>query len=255
MKILLGAGALLCLSLGLTGGAAAQSGAANRSDVMKPNVVKPNVVKPEAPTLGAPADASPRTVATLLFDTPQWSKAPVGTTITYDYAKKTTEAALGPSLNDTISLKLEKAEDDVHRSVEVKMFSGANAKPAGPFESTAQNPVLLLMFEENVQELGTMFKANPRYLKNAIRKAWRDDAKIEDTQVTVDGRQVPGTRITVAPFVNLPEKDKMMGLDTMTYVVEVADSVPGNIARIDIHAPANGTPKLSEVLTYKSATP
>ncbi len=246
-----GAAALLSLFIGL----AAAEALAQTTDASKPNVVKPNVVKPEAPTLGAPSETSPRTVATLLFDTPQWTKAPVGSTITYDYSKKTGEAALGSKFDDTIALKLDKAEDEVHRSVEVKLFSGANAKPAGPFEATAQNPVLLLVFEENVQELGALFKANPRYLKNAIRKAWRDSAKIEDAQVTVNGRQVPGTRITVTPFVDLPEKDKMMGLDTMTYVVDIADSVPGDVARIDIHAPEDGTPKFSEVLTYKATTP
>ena len=58
------------------------------------------------------------------------------------------------------------------------MFSGANAKSAGPFDSVAQNPVLLLTLEENVQELSKLFKGNPRYLKNAIRKAWRDKAEI-----------------------------------------------------------------------------
>ena len=107
-----------------------------------------------------------------------------------------------------------------------------------------------------MQELSKAFKANPRYLKNAIRKAWRDHAKIEPAQIDVNGKTVAGTRITVQPFVGDPEADKMKGLDGMVYAVEIADSVPGNIAAIDIHAPPDGGSKFSETLHYgTSKTP
>ena len=99
-----------------------------------------------------------------------------------------------------------------------------------------------------------LFKANPRYLKNAIRKAWRDDAKVEPTTVMVNGKSVPGKTITVTPFANDPESDKMLGLEGMTYTVGLADDVPGEIALMDIHAPASGLAKFSEVLHYQSET-
>jgi hypothetical protein len=191
-------------------------------------------------------------VATLLFGNPQWSKAPPGSTLNYTYSKKTSVPALGPSFDDVIVETLEKggSGDAERRSVDVQMFSGANRKPAGPFDAEAQNPILLLVLEENVQELSKAFKGNPRYLKNAIRKAWRDDAKIENVPVDVDGKQVAGTRITVTPFKTDPEADKMMGLEGMVYIVEIADSVPGDIANIVIRAPAQGDAKLSETLHY-----
>lgn len=209
---------------------------------------------PSSPESTKPAATAKPDVATLLFSTPQWAQAPVGSKIVYSYVKTTTDAQFGKGFEDTISLKLDKGDKPDERTVEVKMFSGMNAKPAGPFTSDVQNPVLLLVFEENVQELSKLFSANPRYLKNAIRKAWRDDAKIEDAQVMVDGKMVPGTRITVTPFVNDGEKDKMKGLEGMVYTVEIADSVPGNIADIDIYAPPQGPRKFSETLRFKSET-
>lgn len=190
-------------------------------------------------------------VATLLFGNPQWGSAPAGSKIDYTYAKKTTKATFGPSFDDRIGLTLEPGEDAASRSIDVKMFSGGNARPAGPFPSEKQNPVLLLVLEENVQEMSKLFKANPRYLKNAIRKAWRDDAKIVDAPIQVDGKMVPGTTITVTPFANDPEKDRMAGLDGITYTVEIADSVPGNIAKIDINAPVGGASIFRETLTYQ----
>ena len=204
------------------------------------------------PASSAKSETAKPDVATLLFSNPQWGKAPVGSTITYAYAKKAEKPAFGASFDDHVVLKLEKGDNADSRSVDVKMFSGANARAAGPFNSEAQNPVLLLALENNVQELSKLYKANVRYLKNAIRKAWRDDAKIVDVPVMVDGKSVPGTKITVTPFSNDPEKDKMMGLEGMTYTVEIADSVPGNIATIDIRAPADGKPMFSETLRYQS---
>lgn len=197
------------------------------------------------------AAGAKRDVATLLFGLPQWGKAPAGDTLTYSYEKKTTKAEFGPSFSDRIVVKADKGDDAQSRKSEVKMFSGVNARPAGPFVSDPQNPVLLLVMEENVQELSKILGANPRYLKNAIRKAWRDQAKIEDASVTVGGKTMPGTRITVTPFANDPQKDRMHGLEGLTYVVEIADAVPGNIATIDIHAPETGAPSFNEVLRFE----
>ena len=211
---------------------------------------------PQAAAVAAPQTGQPD-VATLLFSTPQWGRAPVGSAITYDYSKKVADAAsFGAPFDDHVVLKLDPGDAADARTSEVRMFSGPNAKPAGPFHSDQQNPVLLLVLEENVQELSKAFKANPRYLKNAIRKAWRDHAKIEPAQIDVNGKTVAGTRITVQPFVGDPQAEKMKGLDGMVYTVEIADSVPGNIAAIDIHAPPDGGSKFSETLHYgTSKTP
>lgn len=197
-----------------------------------------------------------RDTATLLFETPQWSKAPAGTTIIYDYARQTFGTAeYGDHFNDTITLNVSAGENADSRAVEVQLFSGPRKRPAGPFESTTTNPVLLIIFEENIQQLSRLFQANPLYLKSAIRRAWRDAALIEDATVTAGGKSVPGTRITIHPFAKDAMKAQMHGLEGMTYIVEIADSIPGEIATIDIHAPADGAPKFSETLRYKGSTP
>ncbi len=196
--------------------------------------------------------AATRDTATLLFESHDWARAPAGSTITYDYARKTHgNAEFGESFDDTIVLKLEPGEDAVSRKVDVEMFSGPRRRPAGPFESMSNNPVLLLVFENHIQELSRLFQGNPLYFKSAIRRAWRDAATIEDVSLKVGGASVPGTRIAIHPYVNDPMRERMKGLDGMTYIVDIADSVPGEIVDIDIHAPADGAPKFSETLTYR----
>ena len=220
--------------------------------VAGPALAEPDVGKPapDAPAAQIPQAGQPD-VATLLFSGSQWKNAPVGSVISYDYAKKVADTSFGPSFNDHVTLKLDKGDDADDRAVEVKMFSGANARAAGPFPSAEQNPVLLLVLEENVQELSQNFHANPRYLKNAIRKAWRDSPSITPVQLDIDGKSVPGTRITVQPFRGDAEAERMKGLDTMTYTVDVSAAAPGMIAAMDIRAPAEGAATFSEQLRYQ----
>ena len=204
------------------------------------------------PVLGVSALAAPTAapdVAALLFEKPQWAIAPVGSSLTYAYTQKI-PAQFGPSFDDKIALKLDKGDDEKSRTAEVRMFSGEHATPAGPFRSDEQNPVMLLALENNVEQLTKVWGANPRYLKNAVRKAWRENARIAQVPITVDGKQVPGTRITIEPYKNDSEATKMGGLETMTYMVEVSDAVPGNLVKVDIHAPATGAATFSETLTY-----
>ena len=196
------------------------------------------------------AETTKRDTASLLFDNPDWAIAPAGTKITYDYSRKTAPE-FGASFDDTIGVTLEPGDNPASRKVEVRMFSGGHQLPAGPFDSMSTNPVLLLVFENHLQALAKIFQANPRYIKNAIRKAWREAATIEDAQLTVGGKTVAGTRITIHPFLNDSEKDRMRGLDGMSYEVDIADSVPGEIVAIDIHTPP-GAPTFSETLRYEA---
>ena len=188
-------------------------------------------------------------VASLLFEKPQWVNAPVGTSLNYAYSQRV-PAKFGASFDDKIALKLDKGDDDKSRTAEVRMFTGEHATPAGPFRSDEQNPVMLLALENNVEQLSKAWGANPRYLKNAVRKAWRENAKIENVPLTIDGKQVPGTRITIEPYKGDSQATKMGDLETMTYTVEVAESVPGNLVKVDIRGPATGTATFAETLTY-----
>ncbi len=191
-------------------------------------------------------------VATLLFGTAMWDKVPAGSKVTYTFDKTTSDASLGVPFKDNVVLTLGNGDDPKSRTTEMQLFSGANRKPAGPFPSDQQNPLLLVILENNVQELSALFKANPRYLKNAIRKAWRDNPKIEQAEDRIDGKPVAVTRITVAPFINDAEAERMKGLNAMIYTVDVSNDVPGYIAVIDIHAAATGKPLFAETLRYAS---
>lgn len=111
------------------------------------------------------AEDKPPAAADLLFEAAQLANTKPGDELNYSYSQKSADAGkYGAAFDDKIKLSIDeagKAPDE--RNIRVEMFSGDHRRPAGPFESMSGNPVLSLMLENNIQQLSTLFSANPRY--------------------------------------------------------------------------------------------
>ena len=141
-----------------------------------------------APAAAAPEQANaaaPPSAADLLFEQPQLKNAAAGSTLTYDYLRRSgiAKGPFGPPLDDTIKLTLEPGTGGDGRNIAVEMFSGTNRFPAGPFEDMSGNPVIPLFLENHLTNLARVLQANPRYLKLAIRKGLRDGAVVTPVKV------------------------------------------------------------------------
>jgi hypothetical protein len=198
------------------------------------------------------AENAPPDAGTLLFEEPQLETTRPGDVLNYSYTRKTSDdSKFGPSFSDHIRLTIEKGDKAESRTVEVQLFTGANHRAAGPFPDMMGNPLLSLFLENHIGMLSTQFHANPRYLKNAIRAGLRDKATVEAGRVDVGGRSEPGWHVRLMPFKDDPNKDHMLGLDTMTYEFAVTKEVPGEIAEIHITAAGGqGARLLDERVVY-----
>lgn len=213
-----------------------------------------------APALGqdspAPTQvnaAAPPNASDLLFDAAQMKNVAPGSTLTYDYLRRSgiAKGPYGPPLNDTIVFKVDQAKTAEARDIRVEMFSGANRVPAGPFEDMPGNPVISLFLENHLKGLAKLLEANPRYLKNAIRKGLRDKAVVSPTKVTVQGREVAGWRVETKPFEGDPMTDRMRGMSNMTYTFVTSPEVPGEIVSIEVQSKTpDGGELLEEKLSY-----
>jgi hypothetical protein len=205
-----------------------------------------------AGTLSA-AEGTPD-AATLLFEENQLAKSPPGTVLDYAYSRKTSDdAKYGRSFDDRVRLILEAGAEPEVRTVEVELFTGQNRRPAGPFPDMTGNPMLSLFLENHVLALARQFQANPRYLKNAIRAGLRDRAEVSRAPVEVGGRTMPGWHVHMAPFVDDPNKARMLGLDGLAYDFLVAKDVPGEIVEISVKMPrVAGAPSFEERIAYEA---
>ncbi len=189
----------------------------------------------------------------LLFEQPQMKNTTPGSTLTYDYLRRSgiVKGPYGPPLNDAIKLTIEPGKSAENRDIRVQMFSGGNRVPAGPFLDMAGNPVLSLFLENHLKGLAGLLEANPRYIKNAIRKGLREKATVTPVQVEFKGRKVEGWRVEMKPFEGDPLTERMRGFDTTTYTFVVAPEVPGEIVSLEARTlKPDGGELLEERLDY-----
>lgn len=201
-----------------------------------------------APSLAQETPAA----ADLLFETRDWQAVPPGTTLLYRYQRVSglaSEQARG--FSDTIRLHVAPAAADDARNVQVELFPATQRRPAGPFDDVTGNPVLILFLEQHLQTLATTLGANPRYLRNAIRAGLREKASVTPMTATYRTESVPAWRIETQPFVGDTHRDRMQGLDTLSYSFVTSERIPGRILSIDVRAVgADGRTLLQEALSY-----
>ncbi len=188
---------------------------------------------PKPATVTQANAAAPPSAADLLFDQPQMKNTAPGSTITYDYLRRSGISAgrSGCPLEDTLILKVEPGKSPDARDISVTMFSGLNRVPAGPFEDMAGNPVVSLFLENHLRGLAKVLEANPRYLKLAIRKGLRDKAVVTPTKVSVGGKEVDGWQVVTKPFAGDALAQRMRGMDDMTYTFVTARRSPARSSR------------------------
>ncbi|MFE1601831.1 hypothetical protein [Methylobacterium sp. ID0610] len=190
----------------------------------------------------------------LLFEGKHFAATPPGRTLTYRYTRFSgiADGPFGPPVEDHIREMVAPGKEPDTRDLTVEAFTGERRQPTAHYENMAGNPLLAQFLEYHVLDVAKALKGNPRYLKNAIRKAMREGGTVTPTEVAVEGGTRPGWRVVLRPFVNDPVKDKLRGFDSLTYTFVVSPAVPGQIVSIAIDATTpDGGKLLQETLTYE----
>ncbi|QRE76532.1 hypothetical protein [Methylobacterium aquaticum] len=205
----------------------------------------------------SPATASretPPNATVLLFETNQVANTTPGQPLGYRYTRFSgiDGAPFGPPVEDRIREEVTPGASADNRNLKVEMFSGERRMPTATYEDVPGNPVLVRFLEHHLEDLAKVLKGNPRYIKNGIRRALRENATVTPTEVEVDGRKEPGWRVVARPFVDDPVRDRLRGFEGLTYTFVVSPKVPGQIVSIDARAtnPEGGI-LLQETLTYE----
>ena len=214
-------------------------------------LIQPRPAGAAEPKATAAVVQKPPEAADLLFETPQLAGTASGSVLAYAYSRAVTDPELGPSFTDRIRLTIEpSAAGGDARDVKVDFFTAERHRAAGPFENALTNPVLMLFLENHIAEVSKVLKGNPRYFKNAIRAALRDAAQVAPADITLDGRELRGWRVTVAPFRDDANAARMRGLAGLVYTFEIAPDLPGQIARISVVGEAAGGRLWEETISH-----
>ncbi|WP_337660226.1 hypothetical protein [Anderseniella sp. Alg231-50] len=190
----------------------------------------------------------PETVASLLFDKPYLTSVKPDTTLVYDFKRiSSDEQKYGQGLSDTIRLDVLKDEkDSSKRTAHLHIYSGPRARNIGPIPQTSGNPAIMILLEQDTYDFKRHLGGIPAYFRNKIRKAMRESAKIEQTRIKHNGREISGHKITLVPFTGDPNMQRVPEYQNTIYEFVVSDEVPGGIVSISSTIP--GTQSGSAVL-------
>ena len=229
--------------------AAAVAGSLSVASLAVPALTPTALAQTTAPAAASPA-AAPADVGELLFDAKHFKNTAPDAKIRYTFRREAADPAkLMPSFSDEIDFKLEPGSTPDNRNVVVTLFKGENHRPAGPFDDVSFNPIAILTLEFDVGNLSKVLHANPRYLKNAVRKAMRENPTITPIKIKVAGKDVDATQILIKPFADdRDNRDRLGPFLNTSYTFVVSDAVPGSIYSIKIDTPDTSKPDAKPVL-------
>lgn len=119
------------------------------------------------------------------------------------------------------------------------------------------NPIILYFLEREVRELKRLTGGAPGFYRNRIRKALAGDAKVHETEVSLDGRLLKGIEIRIDPYVDDPARPRFEKFAERYYVMVLSPDIPGEVYQLkaELPGPAAGGSGRSilhrEILTFE----
>lgn len=144
---------------------------------------------------------------------------------TLDYQRAVTardNEKLASRATGTISLSF--APDEM---AELQFKQGDKHRNIGSFPATVGNPMIMYFVETVVRDMASTAGGSPFYIRNRVKAALVEKAPIRDETIDVNGHDVPAKTVTLYPFKNDPNRDKMKGFGDLALTVTMSDEVPG----------------------------
>ena len=201
-------------------------------------------------TSGASAQDRISEAETLLFQTDHLKNVASAATLSYAFSKS---GSAETGFDDSVELRVRAAGGA--KRVSVAFFTGER-KIAFPEVTGAEgNPVLLCFLERDIREMERLTGGKSGYFRRAIRLALARSANVAGTRLSLAGRELAATQVTITPYVDDALRDRIGKYASKTYVFTLSTAVPGGVhsVRTFVSSPAgtpNDAPLLEERLSF-----
>jgi hypothetical protein len=154
---------------------------------------------------------------------------------------------------DSVAIVLGKVHDDGSKDVSVEFLTGEHRMEFSPVSRFHGNPLIMYFLEWDVRRMHETTGGSNLYFRNRIREAFVDQAEIDHTSITLDGRSQPAIAITLRPYRQDPGIERYAAFRDKSYRFVLSDAVPGKVYEIEASLPADGvdTPAPVDRVTYK----
>lgn len=193
---------------------------------------------------------------TMLFLTDHLKQLKTPTLLSYRFTR---DGTLESRVDDSVDVNVKSKGKEGGNAVSTRFLSGDNAVKYPPVPDAEGNPVILWFLERDIKEMERLTGGKSPYFKKRIRLALADSAEVRPVKFAFGGKEVSGTEIKVAPYLDDPNKPKFGKMHTKYYVFTLSDQVPGNVYQMRAVVPAedgagDAQPLIDETLTFAKAT-
>jgi len=171
----------------------------------------------------------------LLFFTDHLEGVGPRSVLRYDFLKL---LPLAESFEDTVELRVARPAKEDGATVQVRYLSGPRERKVPPIENATGNPILLLFLQREASEMAERSGGSARHFQNRIKAALEDNAELTPVSIELDGRQLEGTRIRIAPYLDDPYRARFADEAGKVYDFTLSDDIPGTIYELRSAVPS-----------------
>ncbi len=159
-------------------------------------------------------------------------------TLRYRFHKAGT---LEPGFDDAVTIVLSAQADGGCCNARGEFLSGTRRIELPEVEGARGNPAILYFLEHDVREMQRLTKGQSSHFRKRIRMAIYNAAQARETGFEFEGRTVRGREISIAPYLDDPNRGRFAQHAGKEYVFMLSDDVPGGVFGIRTRsAPAAG---------------
>lgn len=111
----------------------------------------------------------------------------------------------------------------------------------GVFPARVGNPMIMFFYETVVRDMAETTGGSPYYVRNRVKDALIQPSEMETGEALLDGRTIATKTITLHPFAEDPNRDRMQGFGDLELSVTMSEEVPGWYLSLVAEAASDGT--------------
>ena len=164
---------------------------------------------------------------------------------TLNYDREVTNA-LNPQAAGRDSGRIELGfQDEGADLARLTLYQDEKHRGLGVFPASVGNPMIMFFYETVIRDMAEATGGSPYYVRNRIKDALIQPSQMETGEAQFDGRTVPTTTITLRPFVEDPNRERMQGFGDLELTVTMSEDVPGWYLSLMAEAAGPGGARLS----------
>lgn len=180
-------------------------------------------------TPGSPADA--------IYGSDHLNGLPDKAILVFDYRFE--GSLLEKPFADDVLLDFTRHKEDRGFDVAATLFPRGQNLSIGPLSAAKANPILLIFFQRDANQMSNGTGGSQHYFRNALRRVLQtaDPGGRHSTTIELDGRSVEAHEVRFQPFVDDPNRARLRAFADKTYSFVLSEAVPGGVYEVRTETP------------------